>query len=458
MEKIVIYFPIVLYFLYLFFEFYRTKNIKLDDKTSYILAGRRLTLPGFIATLVSTWYGGILGVGEFSFKYGISNWLVFGVPYYIAALIFAFFLSKKIRDSSVLTIPEQLEFYYNRKISVIGAIFILLQSIPSVYILIFGLLFSYLTGLPYVLSVIIGIIFSSIYIYKGGLKAISHTDSVQFILMYISFFIILITAYIKFGGISFLKNNLPGSHFTFSGGNSMFYILSWYIIALSTLIEPTFYQRVEALEKKKYLIPGILISIFFWIVFDFMTTFSGLYARAIIPNMKNAAFAYPELANQILPPFFKGIFYTGLFATIMSTIDSYLFISTVSIGNDILSKVRFFEKIKQKNYMGIGLLVSVIFSFIVSISSKSIINLWYNFGSIVVPALLVPVVSTYTKFRLTMRQAYLIMILAPLFSIFLIFYEIVYNGKFYNIEPILPGIIFSFFVWLYQIFMIKKEG
>ena len=51
----------------------------------YIVAGRRLTLPAFTASLVTTWYGGILGVGEYTWTYGISNWLVFGVPYYLCA-------------------------------------------------------------------------------------------------------------------------------------------------------------------------------------------------------------------------------------------------------------------------------------------------------------------------------------------------------------------------------------
>ena len=47
-------------------------------------------------TLVSTWYGGILGVGEFSYRYGISNWVIQGVPYYVFALFFAFLLAKRI--------------------------------------------------------------------------------------------------------------------------------------------------------------------------------------------------------------------------------------------------------------------------------------------------------------------------------------------------------------------------
>ena len=44
------------------------------DAADYFVAGRRVTLPAFVATLVATWYGGILGVGEYSYRFGISNW------------------------------------------------------------------------------------------------------------------------------------------------------------------------------------------------------------------------------------------------------------------------------------------------------------------------------------------------------------------------------------------------
>ena len=54
-----------------------------------IVGGRMLTLPAFVASLVSTWYGGILGVGEYAYNYGLSTWLVFGLPYYVAAFLFA---------------------------------------------------------------------------------------------------------------------------------------------------------------------------------------------------------------------------------------------------------------------------------------------------------------------------------------------------------------------------------
>src|SRR3990172_10946301 len=67
----------------------------------FLVAGRSLTLPVFVATLVSTWYGGILGAGEFSYTHGLSTWTVFGLPYYVFAVLFAFFLAPRIRRSNV---------------------------------------------------------------------------------------------------------------------------------------------------------------------------------------------------------------------------------------------------------------------------------------------------------------------------------------------------------------------
>ena len=98
---------IVLYFIGLLYLGLR-KRLKGDSTTGeLILGGRMLTLPAFVASLVSTWYGGILGVGEYSYLYGLSNWLVFGLPYYLAAAVFAIFLARKARDSMVLTIPAR---------------------------------------------------------------------------------------------------------------------------------------------------------------------------------------------------------------------------------------------------------------------------------------------------------------------------------------------------------------
>ena len=71
------------------FGFYKRSS---KDVNSFLFAGRRLTIPALVATLVSTWYGGILEVGRFTYENGIVTWVIFGLFYYIAAFLFVKFM------------------------------------------------------------------------------------------------------------------------------------------------------------------------------------------------------------------------------------------------------------------------------------------------------------------------------------------------------------------------------
>ena len=87
---------------------FRAGRKRPNETEAFLLAGRQLTLPGFVATLVVTWYGGILGIGEYSYQYGISTLLVFGIPYYIFAMIFGAILAGNIREANSITIPDRI--------------------------------------------------------------------------------------------------------------------------------------------------------------------------------------------------------------------------------------------------------------------------------------------------------------------------------------------------------------
>ena len=116
------------------------KSSKKGNDSDFILAGRKLSLPGFIATLVATWYGGILGVGENTYHYGIQTWFIFAFPYYVFGLLFAIFLAPKIRNLPHHSIPDHFRKHFGHNAGIFSAVLILFLASPAPYILSFGIL------------------------------------------------------------------------------------------------------------------------------------------------------------------------------------------------------------------------------------------------------------------------------------------------------------------------------
>ena len=253
------------------------------DVNSYLFAGRKLTVPAFVATLVATWYGGILEVGRFSYENGIVTWIIFGLFYYIATLIFIKLIVHKIISKNIRTIPEFIYSSYGRKSAFVATIFVILLVSPAPYIKMLATLFNHLWKMPELLALIIGSVFSMIYAFSGGFSSVIRTDKLQFVLMFSGFALILGTAISKYGGMSYLLENAPNYAFEIPGNFSWTFIFVWGFIAMITFVDPGFYQRCFAGNSVQTVRKGIFISIVFWFIFDMMSIFTGIYASAILP-------------------------------------------------------------------------------------------------------------------------------------------------------------------------------
>ena len=427
---------------------------KNSDTTEFLLAGRSLTLPVFVMTLVSTWYGGILGVGEFSYLYGISNWVVQGVPYYLFAFLFAFLLAKRIRASNFLTIPDKLHQAYDRKTALLGAFLTFLLMTPAPYVLMLGVLLQLLTGWGLLTCILLGTVATTAYLFFGGFRSDVRTDVFEFILMFIGFGIILPYAYGKFGGLEFIQQNIPPLHLTWNGGNSIQFVVVWFFIALWTLVDPSFHQRCYAAKSGEVAQKGILVSIGFWFLFDAMTATAGLYARAALPTLPQPVMAFPMLAEITLPPVAKGLFYIGMLATIMSSLNTLAFVSAATLGRDIVWRVKQTDESRILAYTRIGLLFTAGLSIALSVYIPSVIKLWYTIGTVIVPGLLVPLVSSYfDRTRIPTSFGFAAMLSGWLTStmwLLLGWSQQLGTSDLYpfGIEPMFPGVAVSVVVWV----------
>jgi SSS family solute:Na+ symporter len=87
-----------------------------------------------------------------------------------------------------------------------------------------------------------------------------------------------------------------------------------------------------------------------------------------------------------------GLFYVGMIATVMSTIDSYGFIAAGTIGRDLIWRLRGDpDETQVARYTRAGLWVACGFAAVLALANPSVIGLWHDLGSITTPVLLLPV-------------------------------------------------------------------
>lgn len=431
------------------------KQRRNETEVSFLLSGRTITLPAFVATLVSTWYGGILGMGEYSYQFGISQWVLFGLPYYLFAMLFAVFLAGRIRENSALTIPEALKNTYNPATGAASAIFIFLLASPAPYLLMTGLLLQFYTGFEgsiLLFSTLTGL-FSVIYVSLSGFRAVIRTDFLQVLLMYSGFAILLFLAVRHAGLPHEIWHLLPENHKAPLGGHGLQYLMVWFFIALWTFVDPSFHQRAAAAKSPQTARKGIFYSVILWFVFDLFTVFCGLYGWVILGHLDNPVLVYPELGRKLLPVGLTGLFFITLLATIMSTLDSYLLISGQTLGRDLIARKWFPEKTVLLTRW--SMLLSAITGLVLIALFPSVIALWYVIGSVLIPGLLIPILGVYIPFfRIKSTVAvWLLIIPSGVSMVWLIFGTMdsgdLYHYAFLGLEPFYPGLFTAIFIWFF---------
>ncbi len=440
---------------------------KNSNAEEYLLSGRSVGLFLFILTNVATWYGGILGVGEFTYRYGLVSWFTQGLPYYIFALIFAFLFAGKIRESNLFTIPDKLEESYGRNVGMLSALIIFILVSPAPYLLMMGNLISMIFDLNIFISLFIAIFLSASYLFFGGYRSDLFTDAVEFFVMFLGFAVIIYFSIDSFGSLNFLKSNLPGSHLDITGGTSLTFIIVWFLIALWTFTDPGFHQRCYAAKSKSVAKWGIVISIFLWALFDFLTTSTGLFARAALPNLENPVMAFPMYAEMILGEGYKGLFYAALFATILSTLNSFLFLSATTFGRDFIYKIKKVNRNEnsQIKYTRYGLAAASLISILLAGFIDSVIQLWYTIGTICIPGIIILIAGAYyEKLRVSSKFAAVEMITGISVSIlWLVLRPYFSDFEFLSeIEPMIFGMTAAVLVHVFGMFnrgfFLKHKG
>ncbi len=378
-------------------------SAKLRSNTTlqFIAAGRSLTLPLFVATLVSTWYGGILGVGESVSYFGLGTLVLLGVPYYVFGGIYAVFLAKRVRAADQISIPERLERQFGKSAGLIGAALVFLLAVPAAHVLMLGVLAQLLTGWGLAISVVAATIFGTLFLYKGGLLADARVSLLAFAMMYIGFAVIVVFCWLSYPPWPTWQGLSNKTLLTWDGGSGVAYVASFFILGAWTLVDPGFHQRAASAATQEIGRKGILISIGFWMLFDLLTISTGMYALALMKQTPpEPLMIFPLFGDEVLPAGLKAVFICGMLGTILSAMVGYALVSGSTLGRDVVGRIaKAPTESALTNWSRMGIALGCVVAIGLALSIQSVVSLWYAWGGIVTGALLFPVCLSYGLFH-----------------------------------------------------------
>ena len=193
------------------------------------------------------------------------------------------------------------------------------------------------------LILILGI-FSAIYTYLGGLSAVVKTDIIQFSVLIIGGIVVCFTAVNQLGGWEqiYIKTpermhlHLPSDHPTLPWTHlfGLFLLNINYWCANQTVM-----QRALAAKSVAHAQAGLLAGGLIKYLMAVIIIVPGIALYGILgDSLGEPDMAFPYIVNTYLPVGIKGIILCGLFASLMSTVDSTFNSLATLWSTDIYSK------------------------------------------------------------------------------------------------------------------------
>ncbi len=309
-----------------------SRGRKDDD---YLIASRSIRIFGFISTVVASYIGGaaIVAYSAYVYKFGISAIAVFlGTALgFLLFIPYALKLRKISTEKKFLTLSDWFFYQYDKKTGILSAVILLV-----VY---FGMLLNqfiagssilaHISGMSYDSALLISSSIIVIYLFAGGFKSVVKTDIFQYINMFVLFFLL---AYILLKGDAHISTQLTD----FSDMDPAMTIA---FIAFGILIifqSAEYWQRVYAARDSKVVKRGFIGSAILVLVTGLAITIVGLSAHYEVPGIAPRN-AFAEGLKVLVPAKFLGLSLVLLFAAIMSSADTIIFVLASSMAKDYIS-------------------------------------------------------------------------------------------------------------------------
>ena len=454
---------------------------------SFFMGGR--SLGGFVLamTLVSTFTSSssFLGGPGTAYEKGLA-WAFLSMIQVPTAFIVLGVLGKKFavisRKINAVTVNDFLRARYRNPALVIFCSLALILFFVAQMMAQFrggAILFQAITGLNYqVCLVLFGILVIS-YTAFGGFTAVAVTDAIQGLLMVIGGIIILVVVVVNAGGPETMVDTLnqvnPGWDTVWGAGDSMplAYMLSfWVLVGVGVLGLPQTAVRAMSFQNTKAMhnamIYGTIVVGFLMLAVHIAGAFSpAVITMEEVTRLLGAEAGADTIISAVVlkycSPLVAGLFFAAPLAAIMSTVDSLLLLAAAALVKDLY--VNYLVKDRtviptegfQKRLGNLSMTVTVFLGIVVIAcgltNPESIVTLnLYAMGGLEC-AFFFPVVGGLYWKKAKASGA----LPAAVLGVLTFIAASEWNWKFFGLEPVVPAMLITGFVFWAGSLLGKKE-
>jgi SSS family solute:Na+ symporter/sodium/proline symporter len=319
-------------------------SLRVKTKDDFIVAGRRLTWPILVGTLLATWIGSgsIFGGGTLGYRQGFAAlWQPAGAWF---GIIVIYFVAAKARRFGQFTVPDLMEARYNATARVLATIATVLSYTIIVSYQFRGgarVIELVFPGVSYEMGVFYTFIFATAFTVLAGLMSVAYTDIANGSIIVIATSIAVPTLIVTAGGWSEVRANLDPSHFTMLGTMTFKEAMNYFLPTMFLLLgNAGMYQRFFAARDER----EARRSVVGWVI-GLLLVETLVIALAVIgssmpqfQNLEASESIIPAVARQGLPVVIGCLMLAAIVAIVLSTANSFLLVPATNMARDVYQR------------------------------------------------------------------------------------------------------------------------
>ena len=433
-------------------------NYKQRSVDDYFVAGRRMG-PFTIACLwLASWVGGasIVGSSARAFDMGVTGvWYILAIA--LGCLLFGLTLAEKVKRvgdaERHLTYPDFIEHYYDARTRIVATVTTVLAftAYSAGQLMAAAAILQVLLGWDYGQALMLSSAIVIMYTATGGYLAVTYTDWVQFVLLFVGIVLIgLPIAIYQVGTWSDLQAALPPSYFdpgAWGWGKIAALVGS---IVLSFFVAMDSYSRSFAARDARTARNGALLAVVFMLPIALAATWLGMASAVLFPDAASSSGILTTFIVETFPIGLKGLALVGVLAAVMSSADICILTASANYTRDVHQ--RFLQPdIGEQSMLRLSILASTIFGMMAAFMAwkmQDIIDVLQLGFTINGAALFLPTIAAFYWRRADSTAAFWSICLSLATVLGWRLAGDLDLGAVFNIDPLWPGLLVSTAVFL----------